>query len=115
MHIRLSFLHFGSKSRADLIPSVPRPDHTRPRPPPKKSARRDPPDHQTVLSQWRRLGSLDPKSHDHDELLRTLVDAEDYRKVALKFIDNDAAIVINIIGKVSTRDTIGCACTVSYA
>ena len=71
----------------------------------------DPLDLQTVLSQWQRLGSLDPKSHDHDELLRTLVDAEGNKEVAMKFTGNDARIVINIIDEVSFCDIVDRAST----
>jgi len=108
-----------ARSHADPGPAAPSPDHIRPQPsadpgiavsrpdhvsfqsPPKKDGRPDPPDPQTVLSQWRSLGSLDPKSTDYDELLRTLVDVEGNRKVAMKFTDNDVGIVINTIGEVS--------------
>jgi len=92
MHIRFSLLHFGWRSRAD-------PD---PLPPPNNGPELDPPDRQAVLSEWQRLSSLDPKSRDYVELLRTLIDVEDNRSVALKFTENDAGIVINVIGDVSS-------------
>ena len=85
---RFSLLHFGWKSRARL-------------PPPNKDPQLDPPDRHTILSQWQHLGSLDPKSRDYVELLRTLVDVEGNRSVALQFTDDDAGIVINVIAKVS--------------
>jgi len=104
MRIRFSFLRFGRKSRADPGLPVPNPDYICPLPPPNNGTQPDRPDRQTVLSQWRRLGSLDPNSHDYIELLRTLIDVESNRKVALKFTNNDAGIVINTIGEVSTYD-----------
>jgi len=98
---RFSLLHFGWKSRARL-------------PPPNKGPQLDPPDRQTILSQWQRLGSLDPKSRDYIELLRTLVDVEANRSVASKFTDDDAGIVINIMGDVSPCGTIDWTSSTTY-
>jgi len=106
MRIRFSLLRFGRKPRTDPELPVPNPDYIHPLPSPNNGAQLDLPDRQTVLSQWQRLGLLDPKSHDYIELLRTLVDVESNRKVALKFTNNDAGIVIDIIGEVSTCDLI---------
>ena len=107
MRISFSLLHFGWKSRTDRgLPKAPRPDHVHPLSPPDNGPRLNPPDRQTVLTQWRRLGSLDPKSRNHIELLKTLVDIEGHRNVALKFTDDDAGIVINAIGDVSPCCTI---------
>jgi len=96
--------HIRSQPSADPGLAVQRPDHIRFQSPPKKDGRPDPPDPRGVLSQWRRLGSLDRESNDYDELLRTLVDVEGNRKVAMKFTDNDVGIVINTIGEVSFCD-----------
>ena len=106
MRIRFSLLHFKRRPRLD--PAVPRTDHIDPLPPPNNATQVGPPDRQTILAQWRYLGSLDLKSQGYIELLKTLVDVEDNRNVALKFIDDDAGIVINIIGKVSSCATIDC-------
>ncbi|KAF9642223.1 hypothetical protein BDM02DRAFT_2477188 [Thelephora ganbajun] len=67
-----------------------------------------PPSYDMVLSQWQRLGSLDPRSRDYTELFRTLVDVESNREVALGFIHGDAEIVINHLGKVSSSGIIDC-------
>ena len=104
---------FRSRFRPDPVLAVPSPDRVHFQPPP-EDARPDPPDPRIVLSQWQHLGSLDPESHDYDELLRTLVDMEGNRKAAMKFTDNDAGIVINIIGEVSFCDMIDHASTTSY-
>jgi len=97
-----------SRSRVDPEPGTPNPGHVR---------FQLPPDHidlQTVLSQWRRLGLLDPRSNDYDELLRTLVGTRSNRKLVARFGDSDAGIVINIIGEVSSRDTFDRAPSTSY-
>lgn len=93
-----------TKSRADPAagPVASCPDRgVRFRPLPKKDVQLDPLDPQTVLSRWRYLGSLNPTSHDYDELLRTLVDAGGNKNVTMKFTDDDAGIVVNVISKVS--------------
>lgn len=95
--------HIRSQPSADPGLAVPRPDHIHFQPSLGRDGRPDP-DPQTVLSQWRSLGALDPKSNGYDELLRTLVDVEGNRKVAMKFTDNDVGIVINTIGEVSFCD-----------
>ena len=109
------FLRPRNRSRADPGPVAPILDHVRFQPSPKKDGRPDPPDPQTVLSQWQRLTLLDSRSHDYDELLRTLVEVEGNRKAAMKFTDNNAGIVINIIGEVSFCDITACVSTTSYA
>jgi len=100
-----------NRSRADPGPVVPIPDHIRFQ----QDGRPDPLDPRTIPPQWRRLASLDPRSHDYDELLRTLVEVEGNRKAAMKATDKDAGIVINIIGEVSFCDTAACVSTTSYA
>ena len=100
---RFSLLHFGWKFRAD--PRLP---------PPNKGQQLDPPDRRTILSQWQRLGSLDPKSRDYIELLRTLVDVEGNRSVALEFTEDDARIVINVISDVSPCGITDCTSSAAY-
>ena len=112
MPIRYFLLNFGRRLRADPRPRVLNPGHTRP--PPNNGAQPDPPDQQTVLSQWQHLGLLDPTSRDYVELLGTLVDVEGNRKLALNFTDNDAGIVINIIGDVRSHATLDHASTTTY-
>ena len=102
-----------SRSRVDSELGVPSPGHVRFQLPP-KDGRPDRLDPQTVLSQWRRLGLLDPRSNDYDELLKTLFDIESNRKLPTKFKDSDAGIVINIIDEVSLRDTFYRALSTSY-
>ena len=65
---------------------------------------KDPPDPQTVLLQWERLGSLDRRSRDYYELLGTLVDVEGNGAVAMEFTGGNAEIVMNIIDEVSFCD-----------
>jgi len=110
-----SLLHFGRKSRADSGLAVASSGRNRPRSSPRTDAQLNPPDPKTVLSQWQRLRSLDPKSHDYDELLRTLVDEGGNRRAAMGFAADDAGIVIDIIGEVSFCDMIDCASTTSHA
>lgn len=106
MRIRFSLLHFGRKTRIDPRVPVPSPDYIPSLSSPDKRTQSDPPSRQAVLSQWQRLGSLDPKSRDYINLLGTLVDVKGNRSVALKFTNNDARIVINIIGEVSSYDPV---------
>ena len=82
---------------------------------PRRDVQLNLPDPQDVLLQWQHLGSLDKKSHDYDELLRTLVNVAGNRKVAMKFTADEAEIVIDIIGEVSFCDIIDCTSTTSYA
>ena len=82
---------------------------------PRRDVQPNLPDPQDVLLQWQRLGSLDTKPHDYDELLKTLVNVAGNRKVAMKFAADEAGIVIDIIGEVSFCDIIYCASTTSYA
>ena len=114
MPFRLSLPHFGRRSCVDPGHLCPGPDHVRSLTSPNNGAQLDPPDRWTVLLQWQRLGSLDPRSRHYVELLRTLVDVANNRNVALKFIDNDARIVINIISEVSSRDMIHYASSTAY-
>ena len=81
--IRFPLLHFGRQPRANT------------------DAQLDHPDHQALLSQWQRLGSLDRKSRSYVELLRNLVDVEVNRTLTLEFAGDNADVVINIIGDVS--------------
>jgi hypothetical protein len=74
----------------------------------------DPPDPKAVLSQWQRLGSLKPGSRGYNELLRTLIGVEGNGNVAMGFTDDNAGILINIIGEVSFCDIVSCASTTSY-
>ena len=101
MPIKFPSLGFGGKPRSGPGLAVTSQGHTRFRTSPDKGIGLNPPDHQLVLSRWRRLGSLSPKSHDYQELLGTLVDTEGDGKVALELAGNDAQIVINIIDEVS--------------
>ena len=59
-----------------------------------------------VLSQWRRLGTLDPRSNNYVELLKRLVDLEGNRKLALDLTDDDAGAVINVIDGVGSSHPI---------
>lgn len=112
MRIRFSLLHFGR--RPPVTPVVPSTNHIHPLPPPDNSVQLGPPDRRSVLSQWQYLGSLDPNSRDYVELLRTLVDIESNRNVALKFTNDDAGVVINAIAEVSSCDIIGCNSHAAY-
>ena len=114
MPFRLSLPHFGRRSCIDPGHLCPGPDHVRPLTSPNNGAQLNPPDRWTILSQWQRLGSLDPRSRDYDELLRTLIDVANNRNVALKFTDNDARIVINIVSEVSPCDMIYYASPTAY-
>jgi hypothetical protein len=123
--------HIHPQPSADPRPAVLSPDHDRSQPPANpepavpspgnvrfksssKDARPDPPDPKAVLSQWQRLGSLKLGSRGYNELLKTLVDVEGNRNVAMKFTDNDAGTVINIIGEVSFCDIVDCASITPY-
>ena len=102
MRIRFSLLRFVRFSRTD--PSVQSPGDVPPPLPPKIDAQPDCPDYRSVLLQWQRLGSLDPKSPHYVELLERLVDVEGNRSLALEFTGDDAGIIINIIGGVSSSN-----------
>lgn len=101
MPIKFPSLGLGSRSHLNPGLAVPSQDHTRFQSSPDKGIEFNPPDPRLVLSQWHRLGSLSPKSHDYEELLRTLIDVEGDGKAVLKFTGDDAQIVLNIIGEVS--------------
>jgi hypothetical protein len=102
MHIKLSLLRFARPSRTDPVFPVPDPFYIRPLPSPNTDKRGAYPDRLTVLSQWRRLDTLDPKSHTYARLLKRLVDVQENRILALEFTDGDASAVVNIIDGVSS-------------
>ena len=103
MHIRLPLRRFMRPSRPDPSLPVPNPDDIRPIPSPNHpDTQLVRPDRQTILAQWQQLGALVPRSHDYAQLLRRLVDVEANRNLALELIDDDASIVINAIGEVSS-------------
>ncbi|KAF9781213.1 kinase-like domain-containing protein [Thelephora terrestris] len=98
--IRFRLPRFVRPTRPDPVLPVPNQDNIRPLPSSSGlDVQPDFPDRQTILSQWQQLGTLDPKSHGYVELLRTLVDVESNRNIALGFTDYDARVVINIIGE----------------
>jgi len=97
MRIKFPLLRFGQPSRADPVLPVPSPVDIRPLPSPNADTPLEYPDRLTALLQWRRLGTLDPKSHNYVELLKRLVDVEGNRNHALELTDSDAGAVINVI------------------
>ena len=99
MPIQFSLPGFLRPSRPNPAAPVRNQVDVRPLPSPKTGLRLGPPDRLTILSQWRRLGTLDQKSHDYLELLKRLIDIKENRTLALEFTDDDAGIVINIIDK----------------
>ena len=103
MPLRFSFLRFGRKPRVAPVPTVTvqSPNHIHFQLPPKRDVPPDPLDPEAVPQQWHRLRSLDPNSHDYNELLGMLVGVEGNRKVAMKFTGENAEMVIDIVGEVS--------------
>ena len=114
MPLRFSFLRFGRKPRVDPAPAAQSTNHIRFQLPPRRDVPLDPLDPQAVPPQWHRLRSLDPDSHDYNELLEKLVGVEGNRKVAMKFTGKDAEVVINIVGEVSVCGIIGRPFTSSH-
>ena len=107
MPIRFSFLRFRRESDANPGRTLQSPDHIHFQLPSKRDIRLPPLDPQAVLPQWHHLRSLDPDSRDYNELLGTLVGVEGNRRVAMKFTDKNAGVVINIIDEVSPCDATG--------
>lgn len=101
MRIRFSLLRFGRPPRADPVLPVPSPVDIRPLPSPNTDTGPDYPDRATALSQWQRLGTLDQKSYSYIDLLKSLVDVEGNRNLALELTNGDADVVINNIDWVS--------------
>lgn len=98
----ISLLRFARLSRIDPVLPVPNPVDIRPLPPPTNDTRGGCPDQLALLSQWRRLSTLDPKSHTYSRLLKRLVDVQGNRCLALEFLDDDAGAVVNIIDEVGS-------------
>ena len=100
--VRFSALRLGRQSHVNPPLAVIIPEDAPPFRSHEIDAQPDHPDHGTVLSQWQYLGSLDSKSPQFVELLERLVDAEDNRSLALDFTGDDAGMIIDIIGGVSS-------------